>query len=551
MPEYLAPGVYIEEVEMGPKPIEGVSTSTAGFLGETERGPTEPTLVTSWTQYQRIFGSYFGKDKYLPYAVQGFFANGGKRCYIARVDSSQEKASMNIKIDVDSFNAEIDSNLPNVEIDSFNVESIGEGNWGKDINIEFSNATVNDFKLNVYFKRNSEKDDPIEVFDNLSFNEDSPDFFEKRVNEISNFICLSSKLDDLNLELNTPDLNVDTKDSEKDKDSPKESKAEKQKNVKEKADYTLKKDELNKDSDEPFSGQSLKYENTTTEKLGLRDFLGDDSKKPNLRGLAALSEIDGISIIYSPNVSKIDGLANALITDCERLKDRFAIIDNMQSTNNFDLPQTLKSEKGYSAFYHPWVKVTDPQDGILTTVPPGGHVAGVYARSDVERGVFKAPANEILRGVSDLALNVTTGEQDILNPKGINAIRSLPGRGIRVWGARTLATDPLWKYVNVRRLFIFLEQSIEQNTQWVVFEPNNERLWDRVVQTITQFLTQVWKDGALMGNTPEEGFFVKCDRTTMTQNDIDNGRLIVMIGVAPTKPAEFVVFRIAQWTAGT
>ena len=183
--------------------------------------------------------------------------------------------------------------------------------------------------------------------------------------------------------------------------------------------------------------------------------------------------------------------------------------------------------------------------------PPGGHIAGIYARSDTERGVHKAPANEIVKGANDLKFILTKGEQAILNPRGINVIRSFKGRGILVWGARTCLIDPLWKYINVRRLFIYIEKSIEKGTQWVVFEPNNERLWSRVIATITQFLTGVWRDGALMGTKPEEAFFVKCDRSTMTQDDIDNGRLICIIGIAPTKPAEFVIFRIAQWAGGS
>jgi len=181
-------------------------------------------------------------------------------------------------------------------------------------------------------------------------------------------------------------------------------------------------------------------------------------------------------------------------------------------------------------------------------IPPGGYMAGIYARSDVERGVHKAPANETVRGVVDLQLPIGKGEQDVLNPRGVNCIRAFPGRGIRVWGARTLSSDPSWKYINVRRLFLYLEESIDEGTQWVVFEPNSEILWARVIQTISNFLKGAWKSGALMGLTPEEAFFVKCDRTTMTQDDINNGRLIVLIGVAPVKPAEFVIFRIAQWT---
>lgn len=186
-------------------------------------------------------------------------------------------------------------------------------------------------------------------------------------------------------------------------------------------------------------------------------------------------------------------------------------------------------------------------------MPPSGAIAGMYARVDGVRGVHKAPANEALAGVVGLETSVTEEEQDELNPVGVNVIRFFSGRGIIVWGARTIASgggDPSWKYVNIRRLFIFLEESIERATGWVVFEPNNEKLWARVRATITEFLTKIWRDGALMGTKAEEAFFVKCDRSTMTQDDIDNGRLICLIGVAPLKPAEFIIFKIAQWSGG-
>ena len=174
---------------------------------------------------------------------------------------------------------------------------------------------------------------------------------------------------------------------------------------------------------------------------------------------------------------------------------------------------------------------------------------GVYARSDTERGVFKAPANEIVRGALDLENEINDEVQDTLNPKGVNVIRSFPGRGIRVWGARTITSNALWKYVSVRRLFIFLERSIYENTQWVVFEPNDDRLWARVTDTIRLFLRTQWRLGALFGRTEQEAFFITCDRTTMTQDDILNGRLICEIGIAPVRPAEFVIFRVFQNTA--
>jgi phage tail sheath protein FI len=211
----------------------------------------------------------------------------------------------------------------------------------------------------------------------------------------------------------------------------------------------------------------------------------------------------------------------------------------------------VAQQSKYGAIYYPWVRVYDPETQKQELKPPCGHIAGIYARSDIERGVHKAPANEVVKGANDLEFTITKDEQGILNPRGINVIRKFPDRGIRVWGARTCILDPLWKYINVRRLFIYIEESIEEGTQWVVFEPNNEKLWARVVQTITQFLTRVWKDGMLMGTKPEQAFFVRCDRSTMTQDDIDNGRLICVIGIAPVKPAEFVIFRLAQWQGGS
>ncbi len=206
--------------------------------------------------------------------------------------------------------------------------------------------------------------------------------------------------------------------------------------------------------------------------------------------------------------------------------------------------------------YHPWIEILDPLERPAQgapprriLLPPSGFVAGIYARNDIERGVFKAPANEVVRGLTKFEANINTGRQDVLNPEGINALRFFEGRGNRVWGARTMSSDPEWRYVNVRRFFIFLEHSIDKAMQWAVFEPNNERLWTNIKRTVEDFLFVQWKTGALLGSKPDEAYFVACDRTTMTQLDLDSGRLICLIGVAPTKPAEFVIFRIGQWTA--
>ena len=183
-------------------------------------------------------------------------------------------------------------------------------------------------------------------------------------------------------------------------------------------------------------------------------------------------------------------------------------------------------------------------------IPPSGHVAGLWCRTDGTRGVHKAPANEVVRGAIDLELNITKAEHDLLNPEGINCIRSFPGRGIRIWGARTLSSDPEWRYINVRRLFNFVAESIMEGTQWSVFEPNDERLWSTLRINASSFLRRVWRDGALFGASPDQAFFVKCDAETNPPEVIEAGQVICEIGIAPVKPAEFVIFRLSQYSAG-
>ncbi|MFQ5813111.1 MAG: phage tail sheath family protein [Anaerolineae bacterium] len=282
-------------------------------------------------------------------------------------------------------------------------------------------------------------------------------------------------------------------------------------------------------------------------------FIGEDLGPGQRSGIQALTDIDQISIVAVPGKTA-QAIHNALIIHCENLMDRFAVLDppedtDIQGVQDF---RNLYDTK-YAALYYPWMTVRDRLVNVERNLPPSGHIIGIYARIDIERGVHKAPANEVIRGIVGLEQIINKREQDILNPNNISVLRDFRarGRGYRVWGARCITSDPDWKYVNVRRLFIFLEESLEEGTQWVVFEPNDERLWARVRQSVTNFLTRVWRDGALMGKSPEEAFFVKCDRTTMTQDDIDIGRLIMLIGVAPVKPAEFVIIRIGQWAGGS
>jgi hypothetical protein len=299
--------------------------------------------------------------------------------------------------------------------------------------------------------------------------------------------------------------------------------------------------------------------------LVLDDFIGDLSPIGAVpgellgrgHGLKALEAIDEISLLCVPDdVHPLTESFRATLRDeelnqCELLRDRFAILSVEPARSDYNNPLlNPPRDTSYGAFYYPWIEIFDQLMNERRLIPPTGHIAGIYARTDIERGVHKAPANEVVRGALNMEFPITKRDQDILNPRNVNCIRDFrpDGRSIRVWGARTMSSDGQWKYVNVRRLFIFVEESIDEGTQWVVFEPNDEPLWDRVRRSISNFLVTIWRNGALMGATQEEAFFVKCDRTTMTQDDIDNGRLICYIGLAPVKPAEFVIFRFSQKT---
>jgi phage tail sheath protein FI len=264
-------------------------------------------------------------------------------------------------------------------------------------------------------------------------------------------------------------------------------------------------------------------------------------------GFVGLEKNSDVSLVVPPDHLSVDALTDETINHCEKLRDRFAVLASLQGLQPSDKPSR---DTTFGAQYHPWIKIYDPLSRDDLPVPPLGHVAGLIARTDIDQGVHKAPANVVVASARDLLVAVTKGEQDLFNPAGINCIRDFraSGRGIRLWGARTMSSDPEWKYVNVRRLFLFIEKSIDIGTQWVVFESNYEPTWTRVVRTITSFLVTVWRSGALQGVTQDEAFFVRCDRTTMTQDDIDNGRLICYIGIAPVKPAEFVIFRIGPKT---
>ena len=284
----------------------------------------------------------------------------------------------------------------------------------------------------------------------------------------------------------------------------------------------------------------------------------DNSQKKT--GLKLFEDIEDISIVAAPGVTfgmenedrrlQSQQIIALLLSHCQNLRYRIAVLDCGDGQAISEVrSMRAKMDSSHGALYYPWIRILDPITRQEILVPPSGAVAGIYARNDVNRAVYKAPANEVVNTAIGFEVQLNKSQQEVLNPEGINCFRFFEGRGFRLWGARTVSSDSEWKYVNVRRYFAYLERSIDRGTQWAVFEPNGEQLWANIKRTIEDFLLNEWQSGALLGDKPEKSFFVKCDRSTMTQNDLDNGRLICLIGVAPLKPAEFVIFRIGQWTA--
>jgi phage tail sheath protein FI len=513
MPTYLSPGVYVEEVARGARPIEGVGTSVAAFIGLAPKGPlNEPTLVTNWSQYVAAFGD-FTDGYYLAHSVYGFFNNGGSTCYVVRVggaDPADENAAKRPRA------KELTPGDPS-RLGTFSVAAIAAGRGP--VSVEVADAEgdgpAERFRLVV-----REGTDVAETFD-VTAKRGNRGYVVTQVQERSKLITVAEPQSG----------GVATRPDNQ--------------------TVTLA----------PPRAAALPAVVTPAEP-GTGDYIGDSADRTGFGGLEAIDEITMVAV---PDVmaayqrGAIDEEAAravqlALIAHCELMGDRVAIIDPPPGLNARDIRMWRQTGAGYdshyAALYYPWVKVFDPSTGRTKVVPPSGHVAGIWARNDAERGVHKAPANEVVRGAVDLELQITRGEQDLLNPIGVNCIRSFPGRGIRVWGARTLSSDPAWRYLNVRRYFNYLEESILIGTQWVVFEPNDAMLWARIRRNVAAFLTNEWRSGALFGSRVEDSFYVKCDAETNPPESVDLGRVICEIGVAPVKPAEFVIFRLAQESTG-
>lgn len=529
MPSYLSPGVYMEEVDRGTKPIEAVGTAVASFIGYTDRasdvhnGVTtsligKPTLVTNWSQYVQKFGGFI-QGAYLPDSVYGYFANGGSIAYIVSIrtlgTAEDPAATVTAKTTV------LSEGDKGVKLLEFFARQGGP--VGNSIEVEVRPAPAPIIPEGEGESKKTAISPPSEFTLNVRVGGQVRESYP-------------------GLTMGKGERNVVTVLQEQ--------------STLIGATLTGKAEMVPAAGTFPLAGGEVK-----TKEITLADYRGSVSERRGLGGLEALTDVTMIcapDLMSSYQAGEIDkkgvqAVQQSIIDYCELVRYCFALLDAPPAM----MPQEVKEwrmEVNYdttrAALYYPWIEVADMTGGKGRTrmVPPSGHMAGIFARVDATRGVHKAPGNEIVRTALGLEVTVTKGEHDLLNPIGINVIRSFPGRGIRIWGARTLSSDASWRYINVRRLFSMIEESIENGTQWVVFEPNDQFLWGRVRRDVRAFLTTVWRSGALFGSSPDDAFYVKCDTETNPTELRDLGQMVVEIGIAPVKPAEFVIFRVSQWT---
>ena len=626
MPEYLAPGVYVEETSFRTKSIEGVSTSTAAFVGPTRFGPTwgSPELLTSVADFERIYGSLDpltfedgngSIPNYLAQAVRAFFNNGGQRLYVSRTfhpgatDGHAQTtitagsplqgesitlsarypgsggnltvtfsvfAGQNVLTSVAGASAIRNVSPYDVVWISHLSSPLGSGGalyWAesyRDLNNNpawrfhpqsgparelsslvagFDDVRVLEASVQVSYPDSTPRDD---FYDGVAFDPRNSNSFatlfakkpgSRQQELIEPLIFLYSS--------NTPTAGIEI------------------------AQIMLNQIALNQIPPVDASqfvpqliagktGQLTRALSGGSDGFRPRaaDFEGfEDPDNSQIKtGLKALEDVTDVSIVAAPGSSfggesndyKDDALTimDSLIAHCENMRYRIAVCD---SADNQTVSQVTayraRIDSSYAALYYPWVRIVDPITGLEGNFPPSGYICGIYARNDVANGVHKAPANEIVTDAIGFELLLNKAQQDVLNPEGVNCFRFFEGRGYRLWGARTATSDAEWKYVNLRRYMNYLKQSIDVGTQFAVFQNNGPDLWGQITQLITDFLYNEFRSGRLFGTKKEEAFFVRCDMTTMTQNDLDNGRLVCLIGVALLRPAEFVIFRIGQFTA--
>ena len=517
MPTYLSPGVYVEEVPSGSQSLSPGATAVAAFVGFTAKAPDDdpndpeglkPRLVTNWAQFESLYGG-FAEGCMLPLSVYGYFNNGGSLAYIVRVPNAEpsgEPAQRALPAADRALGQPVE--ITSVEPDANINVVVEQGPEPEDDDAEPT------FNLSVV-----EGGDTVESYEGLTLGGGDRNA-ETVVNAESERIKVAVKLDsDVDLTSMMTALKPGAYPLEKAPPTP-----------------------------VPVQGKA---------------FAGSETARSGINGLVIA---DDVTMVMVPDLvtaaTKEDGsvdlnmwksVQTALITHCELQANRMAVLDAPPGMGVQDIKEWREGvamyDSAFAAMYYPWIKVDNPTASNGDTeilVPPSGHMAGVWARTDETRGVWKAPANEIVRGALDVERPITMTEQGLLNPVGINCIRPFGTRGIRVWGGRTLSSDSDWRYINVRRLFNMIETTIMEGTQFAVFEPNDMKLWQGVKRTVTSFLRGLWRDGALFGATADQAFFVKCDEETNPPDSIEEGKLVVEVGIAPVRPAEFVIFRISQ-----
>ncbi|MEC8023647.1 MAG: phage tail sheath subtilisin-like domain-containing protein [Myxococcota bacterium] len=576
--QFRPPGIYPATRDRRYTPVQMVKSGVVGFVGITQKGPTNtPVRLTDTEQFRDIFGR-LPFDTYLETAVKGFFDNGGSECYVLRVCHLQERGRGEIARRAQARLRDANEKLTVL------VEANSEGSWGNDIRVavkrpearvqtfltldmhagdvsatirsthgfrrgtvvriyddehsEYRTVTELDGKTiqwrldapmerpfksgaptyiePVEFELEVETLERREVYRELSFAPNSDNYFPRVINNTSRLVQVM-------------DMRNGSSVSEQ---------------------YPVESPE------EYLQGGTDGIFNITPD-----DFIGLNIGPTERYGLAAFEAIDAIDLLALPDLfwahenssgfrtlKDVEVVQQALVSQCERMRNRFAVLD---LPNHRDYVQALQwrllFDSAYAAFYFPWLVIE--VNGETKPVPPSGHVAGIYARCDDLMGVHRAPANEALEGVLDLSLLLTDSDIGYLNQQGVNTIKSFAKRGMRVWGARTVSSDPMHRFINVRRTISGIIRAMERNLQWVVFEPNDIRLWKSISYSVSFFLLGLWKQGYFRGRSPEEAFYVKCDAETNPPEIREAGQVIVEVGVAPVRPAEFIVFRVSEESA--
>jgi phage tail sheath protein FI len=643
MPEYLSPGVYVEEVSFRARSIEALSTTTTGFIGPTRYGPVNLPLdvVTSIGEFELTYGDrqqmqFDGSSpthNYMWHAARAFFENGGTRLYISRVFTALTSPGPNNQPDGcarftisgagdsmlvaarfpgDAGNMHVRITLqlgPNIlgqSIVNGQPVAAAAGLLDNDIVALQSISSPLSSPPAVTFASAESFFDTVSGLQSWRFWPVLPPSGTPLL--LSNMHPSSAPLSGDQLQVVTATITVYPNDPNLSTWAYSGLALDRNHQINGESDsieaqFSPAPDTLSAARTIPIvitmqnadDGLAL-LESLLASQAGLESALldplstdvdrsidivlagGNDGERPpgpgetgyegaadpnstTKTGLKAFEDIDEISIVAAPGSTfgysggyrdDANTIIGLLIAHAELMRYRIAVLDSGDGESVADV-RALRGQfdSTYAALYYPWVTILDPVTRKEINLPPSGFVTGIYARNDINRAVYKAPANEVVTLALTFETVLNKAQQDILNPLGVNCFRFFEDRGYRLWGARTISSDPEWKYVNMRRYFAYLEHSLDKGTQWAVFEPNGELLWASLKRTVSDFLLNEFQNGALLGDKPEQAYFVRCDRTTMTQNDLDNGRVIVLVGVAALTPAEFVIFRIGQWTASS